>query len=229
MLLCMKMLLILSGWTRGLGEGILRAYSDIHGKNLAVIAIARSENRNLADAIGRRIGSLQVITGSLAEAAEADRIITELETCQGEVLKAFGSPEKSILINNAAVIGPIMPLPQVADRGRFYEEAQAAFALNCTAPALLSGWFLDRGAGGTKLIINISSGASQGAMNGAGIYSMTKTALNMLGRILVQEQELRGTAVKILSLSPGMVETYMQESLRASKTLPNAELFRRLS
>lgn len=229
----------MTGWTRGLGEGILRAYTDVYGKDLSVIGIARSGNPALAGAVRKAGCALRCISGNLADADDTDRIIRELERCQAELLEECGSsgtspgacPEQSILINNAAIIGPIETLPTVENSRRFYDEAQSTFALNCIAPALLSGWFLSHCAGSSRnLIINISSGASQGAMNGAGIYSMTKIALNMLGRILVSEQEEPGqsrrSGVKVLSISPGMVETQMQETLRESRKFPNAEYFR---
>ncbi len=227
----MKTILILTGWTRGLGEGILRAYSDVHGKDLAVIGIARSENRKLADLVRHKTASMHCITGDLSEAGEIEQITTELSKRYHEIARGgaddnntVGGAEQSILINNAAVIGPIEMLPNIRKPQQFYEDAERTFALNCVAPALLSGCFLKICAAQRNLIINISSGASQGAMDGAGIYSMSKTALNMLSRILVSEQKKQN--VKILSLSPGMVETFMQKTLRESKTFPNAEYFR---
>ena len=205
----MKTLLILTGWTRGLGAGMLRAYADIHGRDLAIIGIARGKSRGgdaqaLADSIRSRVGWMQTLTANLARAAQVDGLIGELETSLQELAKGFGGPERSILLNNAATLGPIETLPGVKNRQSFHEQAAAAFALNCIAPALLSGWFLSRlcaAARHQNLIINISSGASQGPMGGAAAYSMTKAALNVLSQSLVSEQGTASPAVKVLAIS----------------------------
>lgn len=236
----MKTLLILTGWTRGLGEGILRAYADMHGKELGVVAVARGENTSLADSVRSKVGWMRTITADLANAAEVDRLVCALEASSREYVEACGVPEKSILFNNAATLGPIETLPGLQDRQSFHEEGLRAFALNCLAPALLGGWFLTRGSEkglvgtslpkrpGQALVVNVSSGASQGPMSGASVYSMTKAALNALSKSLVAEQLESSLPVKVVAISPGMVETSMQETLRAQpgERFPNVEYFR---
>ena len=225
----MKTLLILTGWTRGLGEGILRGYADIHGKDLSVIGIARSNNEELAAFIRSRIHSLHAITADLADAGETDVAIRELEACHGKIREDFGKPEKSILVNNAAILGHLGTLPAVKDRQAFHRDAAAAFSLNCITPALLSGWFLSQASrDGQGCIINISSGASQGPMSGAGIYSMTKAALNILSKSLASEQPGGSEQIKVIAFSPGMVETSMQETIReqSQEQFPPVEYFR---
>ena len=227
----MKTILILTGWTRGIGEGILNAYADIHGRNLAVIAIARTSRQELEDSIVRRIGWMRTIKADLGAGSETDKFINKLDACLQQCNREFGVVAQSILINNAAILGPIVCLQGVDNWQQFYTQATTAFSLNCVAAAMLSGWFLSQVAvteHQPSYIVNISSGASQGPMSGAGVYSMTKAALNMLGKILLAEQAERSRPVKVIALSPGMIETAMQKTLREqpAEHFPNVAYFR---
>lgn len=61
-------------------------------------------------------------------------------------------------------------------------------------------------------IINISSGAAVNPMARAGAYSPTKAALDMMSHQL--GVELAGSAIAVISLYPGGVDTRMQEGIR---------------
>jgi benzil reductase ((S)-benzoin forming) len=67
-----------------------------------------------------------------------------------------------------------------------------------------------------RTILNISSGAAQRAVDGWGAYSASKAALDALSRAIEKEQSLRGTGVRVHSISPGVVNTAMQEQIRGA-------------
>jgi benzil reductase ((S)-benzoin forming) len=114
------------------------------------------------------------------------------------------------LINNAATLG------EVGYLGALPPEALAqAFALNVTAPALLMNAFIKRYPQHQKLIMNISSGAAQYPVDGWVAYCSSKAALDMLSEVAAHETELaKRSDLKVFSVSPGVVDTAMQEQIR---------------
>lgn len=98
------------------------------------------------------------------------------------------------------------------------EHFNFVFDLNVVAPAMLMNGFL--AAYGNlpvpRTIINISSGAAQRAVDGWGAYSASKAALNALSQTVQKEQDLRGSGVRVRALSPGVLDTAMQEHIRAA-------------
>ena len=64
-----------------------------------------------------------------------------------------------------------------------------------------------------KLILNISSGAANKAIASWSTYCATKSALDSLTAVIDEEKHQN---LKILSISPGVVDTNMQEEIRNS-------------
>lgn len=124
----------------------------------------------------------------------------------GVALDAFGSIE--IVMNNAAVIGPFKPLWQVEP-----EEWRLCMSINLDAPQMLCRAVAPQMVkqGGGK-IINVTSGLGDRVMSPLGVYSVSKAGLNHLTRIMAEE--LRGHNVQVNAMSPGVMDTRMQEELR---------------
>jgi NAD(P)-dependent dehydrogenase (short-subunit alcohol dehydrogenase family) len=59
------------------------------------------------------------------------------------------------------------------------------------------------------IVVNISSDAAVSAYSGWGAYSVSKAALDHLGRIWAEETA--GTGVRFLSVDPGEMDTVMHE------------------
>ena len=115
------------------------------------------------------------------------------------------------LINNAGVLGDIGYIGELPN-----EHFEFVFDVNLIAPAMLMNTFLSTYVSLTvpRTILNISSGAAQRAVDGWAAYSASKAALDALSRTAQKEQDLRGTGVRIRSLSPGVLDTAMQEHIR---------------
>jgi len=102
------------------------------------------------------------------------------------------------------------------------EEDAAAYTravlLNAASPQVLGDAFL-RGARGTRApchLLMIGSGAARNVYPGWTSYGAGKAALDQWVRTAGAEQELRGGRCRLLSVSPGLVATPMQEEIRAT-------------
>mgnify|MGYP001180141743 FL=1 len=116
--------------------------------------------------------------------------------------------EKIILINNAATIGEINPLHLKAENAMINE-----YNLNIITPTLLCKDFIQTYPTEKKLILNISSGAANKAIASWSTYCATKSALDSLTAVIDEEKHQN---LKILSISPGVVDTNMQKEIRNS-------------
>lgn len=128
-----------------------------------------------------------------------------------------------ILINNAAVIGPIgrMLDIQVEDWARSIDiNLTSAFhTIQLALPAML--------AKGKGTIVNISSGAAHRPQEGWSAYCAGKAGLAMLTKATHMEYAALG--IRIIGFAPGVVDTDMQGRIRASginpvSKIPRAEL-----
>ena len=97
--------------------------------------------------------------------------------------------------------------------GQYPDEVVASsITLNVTAPLLLINAFtaqLPTNIQGS--VLNISSGAAHTAYPGWGIYCATKAALDQFTRVFAAEQK----HIKAVSMAPGIVDTNMQQHIRA--------------
>jgi benzil reductase ((S)-benzoin forming) len=97
---------------------------------------------------------------------------------------------------------------------------------------ILSSVFLSKTDGITvkKVILNISSGASFIAYSGWSVYCSSKAGLDMLTQVAGLEQSTEPEPVKIFALTPGIIETGMQELIRTTDVnlFPERDKFIRL-
>ncbi len=111
------------------------------------------------------------------------------------------------IIHNAAVIEPVRSLLQVnLDQWREHQ------AINVEGPLFLTQSLLSLFSGDGR-IMHISSGAAHFAYAGWGAYCTSKAALHMIYQVL--RVELAGQGIAIGSVRPGIVDTPMQQLIRA--------------
>jgi benzil reductase ((S)-benzoin forming) len=139
--------------------------------------------------------------------------ITALRNNLFKLFPALPDAEKVVLVNNAGVVGEIGYVGALPT-----DNFEFVFNVNVNAPAILMNDFISAYAElhCPKVIVNISSGAGQRPIDGWSAYCASKAALDMLSRTCQQEQELSGSGLKVFALSPGVVDTAMQEHIRAS-------------
>ncbi len=94
------------------------------------------------------------------------------------------------------------------------------YNVNIIGPGLLINKFLAeyQALSCKRIIINISSGAASTAIESWSNYCSSKAALLMLSKVIALEQSLNYPVnqVKIYSVSPGVVDTPVQEKIRKS-------------
>lgn len=202
-------LYIVTGTTRGLGAALAARIAADRGNEL--IALARAAEGAIPG--GNRLRADLASSSELAGACE-----------RAEALFRGKAYDKAVLINNAGVIAPVGPLDQV-DAG----ELERSLAVNLVAPMLLMRWFIRAtDAVALRRIVNISSGAGRRPIFGWSAYCAAKAALDMASRTVALECESRGLAVEVVSLAPGVVDTPMQEAVRAApaESFMDVERFR---
>ena len=140
--------------------------------------------------------------------------LTAVEHNLQKVCLPFGEAASLTLVNNAAVLGEIGYLGQQRP-----DHFRWVFDVNVLAPALLMNAFLASYAGrGIPLtVLNVSSGAARRPIDGWAAYCASKAALEMLTLTAAAEQQLLGHHhVRLHALSPGVINTQMQEQIRAA-------------
>ncbi len=121
--------------------------------------------------------------------------------------------EKICIVNNAGAIGEVKHAGQMRAG-----EITSAIHVNFVAPVLLTNSFLkfyDLSAV-QRVIINVSSGAGKNPVDGWSVYCATKAGLDMYTRTIVEELKIDGKQnVFVFAVAPGIVDTAMQDHIRA--------------
>lgn len=120
--------------------------------------------------------------------------------------------EETIFINNAGIIGVIGRLSDLKD-----PDPSSLLAVNTVAPMILSSK-IARSVAKDKLltVVNISSGAGKRPIPSWAAYCSSKAALDLFSQTFLLEEKERGRAIRVFSISPGVVDTAMQEVIRSS-------------
>jgi benzil reductase ((S)-benzoin forming) len=122
--------------------------------------------------------------------------------------------ESITLINNSGMLGYVDVVGKVENQSII-----DTFNLNSIAPAILMNNFASayQGFKGQKLVLNISSGAGRHTVDSWSSYCATKAALDMFTSVANQEQKnnFSENPVHFLSVAPGIVDTKMQDEIRA--------------
>jgi 3-oxoacyl-[acyl-carrier protein] reductase len=192
---------LITGASRGLGAALARAYWEA-GASLMLAARSAAGLKALAASLPPRAGQRVIVRAAdLADpAAPAELAATAWE--------AF--PVLDILVNNAAIQGPIGP---TWDNN--WDAWQATVRVNLLTPVALCRLCAPRMAaqGGGK-IINLSGGGATGPRPGFSAYATAKAGLVRFTETLAAELQERG--VEVNAVSPGMLNTAMQAAIAAA-------------
>lgn len=123
-----------------------------------------------------------------------------------------GSLEKVVLINNAGQIGAIQRVSQQTE-----SDIEDVMTVNAIAPMLLCQQFLKQIPLATpQTIVNISSGAANRAIPAWASYCASKIALDRFSETIDLEEKERGRNLRVFSIAPGVIDSPMQEKIRAA-------------
>lgn len=118
------------------------------------------------------------------------------------------------LINNAGSIGDIKRTHELTLT--HYVDVSM---VNIVAPQFLCSYVLQTfGFDNVDTILNISSGAGERPVPSWGAYCASKAAINLFAMSLHEEIIELGKSTKIFNISPGVVDTKMQEVIRRTKS-----------
>lgn len=139
-------------------------------------------------------------------------------SCNLQDLKAVkelsiqANEQEIILINNAGIIGAVQRLVDQEN-----PDILEVMYVNTLAPMLLAQTFLKRFAADRRLTIaNISSGAATRPIPSWAAYCASKSALNIFSETMQLEQIEKGHQTRVLAISPGVIDTDMQSTIRAA-------------
>ena len=196
---------LITGASRGIGAAAARAFAEA-GANVALVARSTSEIAEIAGEIGEKAIAIPCDVARYAE----------VQAAVDKTVETFGGLD--ILINNAGVVSPIGHLQDT-------DPQEWAHTIDVNVKGVMHGMraampgMIGQGSG---TIINISSGAAHGPVEGWTAYCTSKAAVYMLTR--AADKESRDKGLRILGLSPGTVATEMQREIKQSGINPVSQL-----
>jgi len=189
---------IITGVSRGLGLCLARRFW-IDGYSVVLIGRYLEELNTLIHDLPHRLSQVATPISCNLE------VPSDVEEC----LKSIGQsvPRVDVLVNNAAVQGPI---------GRLVETDSASWQrtiqVNLLAPvALCKGVvpLMKQSGGGS--IVNLSGGGAAGPRPNFAAYATTKAALVRFSETIAQE--LRSDRIRVNCVAPGAMNTLMTKQI----------------
>lgn len=198
----------ITGASRGIGAATAYELAE-RGANVVLAARSLREIETHAEAIRAKGSKALAVACDVANYAQVDAAVKQAEGAFGPV---------TVLVNNAGIIEPIARIDESEpDAWGKVIDVNVKGVYHC-ARAILPG--MQKAGGGT--IINISSGAATGALEGWSQYCSSKAAVLSLTKCLHKEFADKG--VRTIGLSPGTVATDMQVQIKASGINPVSQL-----
>ncbi|MEO8478364.1 MAG: SDR family NAD(P)-dependent oxidoreductase [Gemmatimonadota bacterium] len=179
---------LVTGGTRGLGRELVLAL-DAAGARTWTVA----RRRRGIEALGRDVPGVTVFQGDLTSRGTAARISRRF---------AKDGISLDLLIHNAGLLGPRLPLAQWSRK-----DFDAVMAANVSAPFDLTRRLLPRCHAGT-VIVFVSSGVTTAVRTDWGAYQVSKVAMENLAETFAKEFGAGGP--RVLIVDPGSMRTAMR-------------------
>lgn len=188
----MTNLVIITGGSKGLGKALVTQYL---AKGWTVRELSRSGDsaHHIDCDFGDAVASEQAVNDAFASLA-------------GQ------SWSRVVLINNAGIINPIGPV-ETSEPSEWQNNVQ----INFNACIMTTGLFLKHfeNHASARQIANISSGAALKPRFGWSLYCATKAGFKVFCECVAVEQSHKDNPIMVFSLRPGVVDTGMQQQIRA--------------
>jgi NAD(P)-dependent dehydrogenase (short-subunit alcohol dehydrogenase family) len=191
---------------------------DLGGRCAVITGASRGIGAALAEHFFAEGMSLGLCSRSAPVLAPGDHVVASrvdvaderaVEAFADEVIRRFGAID--LWVNNAGVLEPIAPV-----RDTKVADFRAHIDVNLTGVFIGTRTFVRhlRARGGEGVLINVSSGAAWMAYEGWGAYCAGKAGVERLTEVVAAEEAASG--LRAYSIAPGVVDTRMQEQIRAS-------------
>lgn len=199
---------VITGASRGIGAATAREFAA-QGCKVVLAARTTGEIETIASEIRDAGGEAEAVACDVSIYADVGKAMSTARVKFGKL---------DILVNNAGVIDPIGHL-STSDPDEWGKAADinykgVYYGLRAAIP------IMEEQGGGT--IINVSSGAAHGPLEGWAHYCSAKAATAMLTRCVHLECAEKG--IRVMGMSPGTVATYMQVAIKDSGINPVSEL-----
>jgi dehydrogenase/reductase SDR family member 4 len=188
---------LITGASRGIGEALAQEFCELGGE---VILTSRKQESldQVAEVIRAKGGKAWPLACHIGREEDRVKLVEQ-------VIQKYGRLD--VLINNAAtnpMFGPVMDATS--------EIWDKIFEVNVKGPFFLSKMFgarmMEKGRGA---IVNVTSMAGIKPMTGLGVYSISKSALLMMTKVLAAEWGEKG--IRVNAVAPGVIKTKFSEAL----------------
>jgi NAD(P)-dependent dehydrogenase (short-subunit alcohol dehydrogenase family) len=184
---------VITGASRGLGAGLARAFRE-RGLSLGLCARGEPALPEAEGVLARRL--------DVRDAAAVTDFAAAVEARFGAI---------DLWINNAGVLEPVAQLRDVEpEAARLHLEVNVLGVVHGTQAFVR----LLRRRGGEGVLVNISSGAARRPYAGWSLYCAGKAAVERLTECVALEEAEHG--LRAYALAPGVIDTEMQERIRAT-------------
>lgn len=191
---------LITGGSKGLGAHLVRRFW-LEGNSLVVVARNYVDIHSVLDELPKRSG--QSATPLVCDLADAAKVAALIDAIKATI------PHLDVLVNNAAIQGPIGPLCE-NDPLAWRQTLQ----VNLLAPvALCQGLIprMKRPSGAS--IINLSGGGATGPRANFSAYAAAKAGLVRFSETIAEE--LKGAGIRVNCIAPGAMKTAMLKEVLA--------------
>ena len=200
----MKKTVVITGANRGLGKAFVDVL--IKDEDCFVISISRRLSEEQKAYASKQFYFLEV---DLSEDGIAEKI---------KVLKDLIGEEPVCFINNASIIEPIVKIEDLDEAA-----IDKTLSVNIKSTMLMTTYMLKNFSSNALTFVNISSGAANRAISNWSLYCSSKAFIQMFFNTAESEYKQH----RFFNINPGVMDTGMQKSLRASD-FPDVENFKDL-
>jgi len=195
---------LITGASRGIGAGLAEEFEKA-GMRLVLCSRSAPALAEGEQVLARRV--------DVRDEAAMEALVADAEARFGAI---------DLWINNAGVLDPIAPVRDVT-----LEDFREHIDVNLVGVFLGTRCYVRhvrrQGRGG--VLVNLSSGAAWNAYEGWGAYCAGKAAVERLTEVVAKEEAAAG--LRAYAVAPGVVDTAMQDLIRASDPadFPNLDYF----
>ena len=189
---------LITGGSKGLGAHLVRSFW-LDGYSLVIVARNQIDIHAVLNGLPKR--NEQSFAPLVSDLADTAKVATLIDSIKAAI------PHLDVLVNNAAIQGPIGPLCE-NDPSAWQQTLQ----VNLLAPvALCQGLIpLMKRPGGAS-IINLSGGGATGPRANFSAYATAKVGLVRFSETIAEE--LKGDGIRVNCIAPGAMKTGMLQEV----------------